>query len=388
MTPCEAFLAAALKGLPYEKCRDFRMRIAQIAPLYESVPPKLYGGTERVVAHLTDALMDLGHEVTLFAAADSRTKAKLAPVRDQSIRLDAEPLKSDIASHLSMLYEVKRRLSQFDVLHFHIDMLHFPIFEQHAHKTITTLHGRLDLKDLPAAYARWPQYGLVSISDSQRAALPVAKWLATVPHGFPAQLYTYCERPSGRYLAFLGRMSPEKRPDVAIQLAVRAGIPLKMAAKVDTADIDYFNAVVKPLLKHPLIEFVGEIGDAEKSEFLGNSLGLLFPINWPEPFGLVMIEAMACGTPVVAWNCGSVPEVVENGVSGFVVNDEDEAISAIARLDKLDRGEVRAAFERRFTATAMARAYVDVYARTIDAHALKLPRMSFPSAGLAYELGR
>lgn len=362
------------------------MRIAQIAPLYESVPPKLYGGTERVVAHLTNALVDLGHEVTLFAAADAKTKAKLAPVRDQAIRLDAEPLKSELAAHLSMLYEVRRRLAQFDILHFHIDMLHFPTFEQHAAKTVTTLHGRLDLKDLSAAYARWPQFGLVSISDSQRRSLPNAKWLATIPHGFPAELYTYCERPTGGYLAFLGRMSPEKRPDLAIQLAVRAGIPLKMAAKVDSVDTAYFEAAVKPLLDHPLIEYVGEIGDRDKSDFLGNALALLFPINWPEPFGLVMIEAMACGTPVLAWNHGSVSEVVEHGVSGFIVNDEQQAVEAIARLQTLDRRKVRDAFERRFTANAMAHAYLDVYAQLLGAQAYKMPRIA-PKTGLAYEHG-
>ena len=232
--------------------------------MYEAVPPKLYGGTERVVAHLTDALVDLGHEVTLFAAADARVKGKLIAVRDQSIRLDAAPLKSDLAAHLTMLYEVKRRAQQFDVLHFHVDMLHFTMFEQQAHKVITTLHGRLDLKDLPQAYKRWPQFPLVSISDHQRRPLPDAKWIATVPHGFPADLHAYCARPSGNYFAFLGRISPEKRPDIAIQLALRTGIPLKIAAKVDAVDVGYFEAVVKPLLNDPLIEFIGEIGDDYK----------------------------------------------------------------------------------------------------------------------------
>jgi glycosyltransferase involved in cell wall biosynthesis len=318
-------------------------------------------------------LVDLGHEVTLFAAADARTKAQLVAVRDQSIRLDAAPLKSDLAAHIAMLYEVRRRSRQFDILHFHLDMLHFPMFEQQAHKVVTTVHGRLDLKDLPEAYKRWPHFRLISISNHQRRPLPNANWIATVPHGFPEELCENCERPSGGYLAFLGRISPEKRPDMAIRLAQRAGIPLKIAAKVDSVDVAYFEAVVKPLLKDPLIEFIGEIGDDYKFEFLGNALGLLFPINWPEPFGLVMIEAMACGAPVVAWNCGSVPEVIEHGITGFIVNSEEEALAAIARLPVLDRRKVRAAFEQRFTATTMARAYLDVYARMLGLQMRKTP---------------
>jgi glycosyltransferase involved in cell wall biosynthesis len=346
------------------------MKIAQIAPLHEAVPPKLYGGTERVVAHLCDALIELGHEVTLFAAAGSRTKARLVVVRDQSIRLDSVGLNSDLAAHLTLLWEAKRMSTEFDVLHFHIDMLHFPMFEQLAPKTVTTLHGRLDLKDLPACYERWPDFGLVSISDSQRRSLPRAQWLATVGHGVPCGQYTLNERPANSYLAFLGRMSPEKRPDVAIRLALRAGMPIRIAAKVDAADRVYFDTVVRPLLSNPLIDFVGEIGDERKSEFLANAVALLFPINWPEPFGLVMIEAMACGTPVIAWNCGSVPEIIDDGVTGFIVNSEDEACAAIARLPTLDRRRVRAIFERRFAADTMARAYVQVYARLLDANPL------------------
>lgn len=351
------------------------MRIAQVAPLYETVPPKLYGGTERVVAQLTDTLVDQGHEVTLFAAADATTRARLVPVRDQSIRLDREPLKSDLAAHLAMLYEVRRRAAQFDILHFHIDMLHFPMFAQQAHKTVTTIHGRLDLKDLPAAYARWPQFGLVSISDSQRAPLPDAHWLATVPHGFLPELYPPCFRPAGDYLAFLGRISPEKGPERAIRLAMRAGMRLKIAAKVDHADVAYFETVVKPLLDHPLIEFLGEIGDRDKPAFLGNALGLLFPIDWPEPFGLVMIEAMACGTPIVAWNRGSVPEVLEHGVSGFIVDNEADAVAAVARLPQIDRAKVRAEFERRFTAQGMANNYVAVYRALLDGKVFSSPRV-------------
>ena len=338
------------------------MRIAQIAPLYEAVPPKLYGGTERVVAHLTDTLVELGHEVTLFAAADACTKAELVVVRDQSIRLDAAPLKSDLAAHLTMLYEVKRRSQQFDVLHFHIDMLHFMMFEQLVHKTVTTLHGRLDLKDLSAAYKRWPHFRL-----SLFVAFYGLDWIATVPHGLPADLYRYCAQPTGGYLAFLGRISPEKRPDLAIQLAQRSRMPLKIAAKVDAVDLAYFDTVIKPLLTDPLVDFIGEIDDEHKAAFLGNAVGLLFPIHWPEPFGLVMIEAMACGTPVIAWHCGAVPEVLEHGVTGFIVDSEAQALSAIARLPSINRRTVRAAFEQRFTATTMTRAYLDVYAHMLEA---------------------
>ena len=341
------------------------LKIAQVAPLYEAVPPKGYGGTERVVAHLCNSLVDLGHDVTLFATADARTRARQVSVRDQAIRLDDAPLKSDLAAHLAMLYEVRRRCRQFDVLHFHVDMLHFPMFEQFAHKTVTTLHGRLDLKDLAQVYARWPQFGLVSISDSQRRPLPMAGWLGTVPHGVPPELFNFQPRPGGGYLAFLGRISAEKRPDLAIRLAQRAAMPLKIAAKVDAVDVQYFEHKVKPLLGNSLVEFVGEIGDDRKSEFLGNATALLFPINWPEPFGLAMIEAMACGTPVIAWNCGAVPEVIESGVSGFVVNSEAEALEAIARVSELDRRGVRAAYERSFAATVMANAYLNVYERLL-----------------------
>jgi glycosyltransferase involved in cell wall biosynthesis len=346
------------------------MRIAQIAPLYESVPPKLYGGTERVVAHLCDALTDLGHDVTLFAA-EAKTRARFAPMRDQAIRLDPAPLKSDIAAHLTMLHEVKRRSSQFDILHFHLDLLHFPMFEQQAHKTVTTVHGRLDLKDLPTAYQHWPAFGLVSISDAQRRPLPDASWLATVAHGLPSTLFGFHgARHNGGYLAFLGRISPEKCPDLAIELAQRARIPLKIAAKIDPVDAPYFESRVKPLLDEDLIEFIGEIDEERKGSFLGEALALLFPLSWPEPFGLVMIEALACGTPVIAWNRGSVPEVIEDGVTGFIVDSRSEALEAISRLGELDRRAVRAAFERRFSATTMARGYLDVYRQVLDSASL------------------
>ncbi|RZJ43100.1 MAG: glycosyltransferase family 4 protein [Brevundimonas sp.] len=337
------------------------MKIAQVTPLYEAVPPKLYGGTERVVAHLTDALVDLGHDVTLFASADAQTKARLVPVRDQAIRLDPAPLKSDLAAHMSMLGEVLDRADDFDIIHFHTDMIHFPLFKQIADKTLTTLHGRLDMKDLAPVYKRWGEFGLISISDDQRKPLSFANWKATVHHGMPAEQYKFHAKSDG-YLAFLGRISPEKRPDRAIEIATKLGRRLKMAAKVDAADKLYWEETIKPLVDgNPLIEFIGEIGDHQKSDFLGGADALLFPIDWPEPFGLVMIEAMACGTPVVAFRCGSTTEVIEDGATGFLVDTMEQAIAAADRVHLLDREAVRARFELRFSATAMARRYVDVY---------------------------
>jgi glycosyltransferase involved in cell wall biosynthesis len=345
------------------------MKIAQIAPLYEAVPPLLYGGTERIVAYLCDSLTELGHDVTLFASAEAQTRAKLVPMRDQAIRLDACPLKSDLAAHLAMLDEVRKRSAGFDILHFHIDLIQFPMFEDIAERTLTTLHGRLDLKDLPAVYARWPGFPLVSISNSQRKPLPNANWAATVQHGIPMWNFRFSPAPGGGYLAFLGRISPEKGPERAVAIARAAGLPLRIAAKVDAADAAYFQQKIEPLLADPLVEFVGEIGEEEKSEFLGNALALLFPIDWPEPFGIVLIEAMACGTPVVAWDRGSVPEIVEDGVTGFVVNSEAQALHAITRLKTLNRLRVRHVCERRFSAHSMARRYLDVYARLAGAGA-------------------
>jgi glycosyltransferase involved in cell wall biosynthesis len=338
------------------------LRIAQIAPLAEAVPPRLYGGTERIVAHLVDGLVDLGHDVTLFASADARTRATLVPMRAQAIRLDPARLKSGVAAHLAMLHEVRERADDFDVLHFHIDLLHFPFFEDIAERTVTTLHGRLDIADLPPLYRRWPAFPLVSISDSQRLGLPFANWLATVHHGVPATLFDYSAAHRG-YLAFVGRISPEKRPDRAIEVARRAGLPLRIAAKVDAVDATYFDEVVRPLLSGSGVEFLGEIDDEGKNELLGGAAALLFPIDWPEPFGLVMIEAMACGTPVIAWNVGSVPEVVDDGVSGFMVHSIDEAVAAVHRLAELDRARVRATFERRFSASTMSNHYLRLYAR-------------------------
>jgi glycosyltransferase involved in cell wall biosynthesis len=338
------------------------MRIAQIAPLYEAVPPKLYGGTERIVAHLTDALVDLGHDVTLFASGDSNTRATLVPMRDQAIRLDPDGLHSDMASHLSMLHEVRQRSDEFDILHFHVDLLHFPLFADIASRTLTTLHGRLDLKGLSETYRRWPKFPMVSISDHQRRPLRFANWAGTVHHGMPPSLYRFSPRAEGGYLAFLGRISPEKRPDRAIAIAKAVGLPLKIAAKVDAADRAYYREI-KHLLDDPLVEFIGEIGDEQKSEFLGKATALLFPIDWPEPFGLVMIEAMACGTPVVAWQCGSVPEVIDNGITGRVVNSDAEAIRAVAEVARYDRARIRETFDKRFSAQTMAQNYLALYGR-------------------------
>jgi len=345
------------------------LRIAQIAPLYESTPPRTYGGTERVVAYLTDALVELGHDVTLFASGDARTKARLFPARDQSIRLDPCALKSDVAAHLAMLDDVRRHFGDFDVLHFHIEPLQYPVFEGRSQRTLTTLHGRMDLKDIPAMYERWSEFPLVSISNSQRAPLPTANWVGTVYHGLPEDLLEFSPDHED-YLVFLGRISPEKRPDRAIAVAREVGMPLKIAAKVDNVDKEYFRAEIEQLMDTPLVEFIGEIGEAEKSALLGKAAALLFPIDWPEPFGLVMIEAMACGTPVIAWDRGSVREVVDHGVTGFIVNSEDEAMEAIRALHSIDRRQVRHVFEHRFTAHVMARSYLALYRRLLEGHAI------------------
>lgn len=338
------------------------MRIAQVAPLAEAVPPKLYGGTERVVSWLTEQLAMQGHDVTLFASGDSLTAAKLAPCVKNALRLSG--IRDHTASLLVMLDEVHQRAAEFDIVHFHVDLLQFPIFKGLAHKCVTTLHGRLDLPDFHPVYRVFSGMPLISISDSQRAPLPDANWFATIHHGMPAPAFSAAAH-GGDYLAFLGRIAPEKRPDRAIEIARRAGIPLKIAAKVDPADQDYFEHVIRPQLAHPLIEFIGEIGDERKCEFLGSAMALLFPIDWPEPFGLVMIEAMAMGTPVIAWRSGSVPEVIDEGVSGCIVESVDEAVSAIRTVQRLDRRSVRRQFELRFTAAEMARAYVTAYERLL-----------------------
>jgi glycosyltransferase involved in cell wall biosynthesis len=337
------------------------LRIALVAPLYESVPPKLYGGTERVVAYLADALVDLGHDVTLYASGDSVTRARLMPGRERALRLDESPLKSDLASHMAMLHDVRSRQRDFDVVHFHTDILHFPMFDATAGRTLTTLHGRLDMADLAGVFRRWDHYPLVSISDDQRKPFPDANWAATVHHGLPLALFPPPPPSRGEYLAFVGRIAPEKRPDRAIRIARRAGLPLKIAAKVDPVDARYFREVVAPLIDGPDVEFVGEVDERGKRELMSGAAALLFPIDWPEPFGLVMIEAMACGTPVVAWRCGSVPEVIDDGATGILVDDEDAAVDAVDRAARLDRARVRAAFERRFTARTMAQRYVELY---------------------------
>ncbi|MGF6709129.1 glycosyltransferase involved in cell wall biosynthesis [Luteibacter sp. W1I16] len=347
------------------------MKIAQISPLTEAVPPRLYGGTERVVAHLCNALVELGHDVTLFAAADAMTRARLVPGRTCAVRLDPAPLKSELASHLCMLDHVRSRGDEFDILHFHLELLHFPLFEALAERTLTTVHGRLDIDDLTGAYARWTMYPLASISLSQRAPIASAHWAGNVPHGLDPAPYRFVDEPAGDYLAFLGRASPEKGLDRAVAIARAANMPLKIAAKVDHADRDYFEQSIRPLLGLPGIDFIGEIGDAEKPAFLGNARALLFPIDWPEPFGLVMIEAMACGTPVIATPFGAVPEVVDEGVTGFVVDGRDEAVEAVFRAASLDRRHIRQVFERRFTARAMALRYVDLYERLLDGPARK-----------------
>jgi glycosyltransferase involved in cell wall biosynthesis len=337
------------------------MKIAQIAPLYESCPPRLYGGTERVVSYLTEELVRQGHDVTLFASGDSRTDATLVKCCDIALRLNPS-VRDPIPYHMIMLDEVRRRANEFDVLHFHVDVLHFPVMRDIAARTLTTLHGRLDLADLTPFYSVFPEFPLVSISDDQRKPMPPVNWVGTVFHGLPESLLPFTPAPKDPYLAFLGRISPEKRPDRAIEIAARTGMRLKMAAKVDRADQAYWDDVIGPMVSaYPNVEFIGEINEAEKAEFLGGAAALLFPIDWPEPFGVVMIEAMACGTPVIAFRCGSVPEVIDDGVTGRIVSTVDEAVAAIDRLRDLDRSRVRATFETRFTARRMAEDYVSLY---------------------------
>lgn len=336
------------------------MRIALVAPLAESIPPRGYGGTERVCSWLTEALVSQGHEVTLFASGDSTTGARLVACAPTALR--AAGVRDHTASLLVMLDRVRRLASDFDVIHFHIDLYQFPLFRDLACESLTTLHGRLDLPDIHPVYQTFRDMPLVSISDAQRRPLPNANWLSTVHHGMPGSLISYSERPR-TYLAFLGRISPEKRPDRAIQIAIAAGLPLRLAAKIDAVDREYFDQTIRPYLDHPLIEFVGEINDAQKEDFLGGAKALLFPIDWPEPFGLVMIEAMAAGTPIIAWPNGSVPEIVEPGLTGFVVDAVDAAVAALSACDNLDRGAIRGRFELRFEVQRMAARYLTLYRR-------------------------
>jgi glycosyltransferase involved in cell wall biosynthesis len=347
------------------------LRIAIVSPLQESVPPRYYGGTERVVSYLTEELVALGHDVTLFASGDSVTSAKLQPMARRGLRLDPD-CRDALAHHIAMLHDVLELADEFDVVHFHIDYVHFPAARAARLTSLTTMHGRLDIPDLAPLFRRYADMRLVSISEAQRRPMPWASWIGTVHHGLPRDLLAP-GRGDGGYLAFVGRMSPEKRPDRAIRIARAAGIALRIAAKVEKVDLAYYEAVVKPLLAGPGVEFIGEIGEREKADLLGGAKALLFPIDWPEPFGLVMIEAMACGTPVIAYPCGSVPEVLTPGVTGCIVESEAEALEAIARLDAFDRGACRRAFEERFTAERMARDYLRVYRKVAQ-----LPRHASP----------
>jgi glycosyltransferase involved in cell wall biosynthesis len=335
------------------------LKIAQIAPLYESVPPVTYGGTERVVSYLTEELVAQGQDVTLFASGDSQTSAKLVPGSPRSLRLSGNSI-DHLAHHIAMLDDVMRMAPEFDVIHFHIDYMHFPLSRYCALPSLTTLHGRLDLPDLLPVYKKFPDAPLVSISLSQRKPMPRVNWVGNISHGLPMDLLTF-QPNAGDYLAFLGRISPEKRVDRAIEIARRAGMPLKIAAKIDKADREYYESTIKPLMRDPNVEFIGEIGEHEKSEFLGNAYAYLFPIDWPEPFGLTMIEAMACGTPTIAFNCGSVKEVMQEGLTGFIVEDMDQAVAAVAKISTIERTACRNIFEKRYTAARMAEEYVGIY---------------------------
>jgi glycosyltransferase involved in cell wall biosynthesis len=339
------------------------LRIAQVSPLYESVPPRGYGGTERVVSYLTEELAAMGHEVTLFASGDSYTKARLETCAPRALRADPSA-SQPIATHLVALERVFGMASSFDVVHAHVDYLAFPFARRLALPMLSTLHGRLDLESLVELYHEYREQWVISVSDAQRRPLPWLRWLGTVHHGLPRGLYDFRPVADG-YLAFVGRISPEKRVDRAIEIARRTDLPLRIAAKVDPVDAEYFRAVVRPLLDHPLIEFLGEVDDRGKNELLGGARALLFPIDWPEPFGLIMIEALACGTPVIAWQHGSVSEVIEHGVSGFVCEDVGAAVRAVRALDRIERASCRRVFEERFTADRMARDYLALYARLV-----------------------
>ena len=336
------------------------MRIAQVAPLAEAVPPKFYGGTERVVSWITEELVRQGHDVTLFASGDSQTSAKLAACHPEGLRLLG--YRDHTAGHLAMLHHVHRRAHEFDVIHFHIDLLQYPMFEDLYHKCLTTMHGRLDVPDFMPVYNTFTGMPLVSISDNQREPMPESSnWLATIHHGLPKENCPYYPEAKGGYLAFLGRISPEKRPDRAIEMAIRSGTPLKIAAKVDKADQEYWDETIEPMIHHPLVEYIGEINEEQKKDFLGNALALAFPIDWPEPFGLVMIEAMSAGTPVIAFRNGSVPEVIEDGVGGVLCDSMDDAVAAVEKVKTMSRAGVRRHFETAFTAECMVKKYVAAY---------------------------
>jgi len=335
------------------------MRVALVSPLHESVPPRLYGGTERVVAYLADELVELGHEVTLYATADSRTRARLRAMAPQGLRLDPD-CHDPQSHHVAMVARVADDAHEFDVVHFHLDYVHFPVVRAGHLRALTTEHGRLDIPDLKPLFREFDDMALASISDAQRCPVPCARWVGTVYHGLPADSLALGEGQGG-YVAFLGRVSPEKGLDRAIRIARRAGVPLRIAAKIEKLDQGYYEQAIRPLLAQPGIEFVGEIRQRDKGAFLGHAAALLFPIDWPEPFGLVQIEAMACGTPVIAYPCGSVPEIIEQGVTGAIVANEDEAVEAAGHLEAFDRARIRARFEERFSAARMARDYVALY---------------------------
>jgi glycosyltransferase involved in cell wall biosynthesis len=339
-----------------------RLRIAQVAPLHESVPPKLYGGTERIVSYLTEELVGDGHDVTLFASGDSQTSARLLAGCPRALRL--ANCTDTLALHIAMIEQVARRAADFDVIHFHLDYLHFPVSVREHYAHLTTLHGRLDIPDILPVFAQFADAPVVSISDAQREPLPDAAWQATVYHGLPADQYRLAPE-RGDYLAFLGRISPEKRVDRAIEIARRTGMRLKVAAKIDRVDRDYFARDIAPLMRQRHVEFLGEIGERDKQELLGGAHALVFPIDWPEPFGMVMTEAMACGTPVIAYRGGSVPEVIDEGATGFVCDSLLQAVAAVDRVHEISRAECRRVFERRFTASRMASDYVAIYRRLI-----------------------
>src|SRR5712692_4753521 len=366
--PCRGLLTSGRSTVRSEEAGF--MRIAQMAPLTEAIRPKLYGGTERVVSWLTEELVALGHDVTLFASGDSQTSAKLEPVWPRALRLDGA-VRDANALHMTMLEQVCRKAQEFDFLHFHLDYYPFSLFARQPTPFVTTLHGRLDLPEHQLVFKTFSSAPLVSISDAQRRPVPRARWIRTIHHGLPERLIMP-QPMKPAYFAFLGRISPEKAIDKAIGIAKRCGVPLKIAAKVDKVDREYFEAEIRPLLNPPDVEHIGEIGDGEKSAFLSGAIALLAPIAWPEPFGLVMIEAMACGTPVVAFNSGSVPEIVEDGVTGFIVEDETGAVAAAGQLSRLSRPAIRKRFEQRFTARRMAEDYLTVYRSLIEATAPKL----------------
>ena len=348
-----------------------RLRVAQISPLYEQVPPKLYGGSERVVSYITEELVARGHDVTLFASGDSQTSAHLEPGCELALRLHGKP-ELGASLQLAMLAEVYEQARyRFDIVHSHIDYWTFPLARVTKMPTVSTMHGRLDISDLHPVYERFPEAALVSISDAQRIPLPRMNWIDTVYHGLPRDLLKFNDR-RGDYLAFIGRISPEKRPDLAIEIANRSGVPLKIAAKVDAVDREYYETLIKPRIKAPMIEYIGEINDAEKSEFLGGALAMLFPIDWAEPFGLAMIEALACGTPVITRPCGSVPEVMKPGVSGFVASEVDQLVAAVGKIDSISRAGCRRYFEERFTTERMVDDYERVYQRVMGLSEVEL----------------